>query len=235
MTWNLLGSRGVLVEPVAAAILERRPDAVAIQEIQRRQARRLARRLGWHHKWALKHFPRSHLIWWRAEGLAILSPHALRGAIHLRISDERSRLSYRRRVLTGATVRREDAELRLFNTHLGGSTAERLPQVRRIAARLRSAAPAGTSSVADVLAGDFNAAGDPATLDPLTALGLRDPGGGHSSPADDPYQRIDYVLVPQAATSVSSDTPAGGAEWARLSDHLPVVVAFTVSNVQVAP
>ena len=239
MTWNLLGSRGMLVDSVAAQILERDPDAVAIQEIQRRQARTLARHLGWHHRWTLKHFPYSPALWWRAEGLAILSRWELDDATHLRVSDRFWTWNHSRRVLMAATVRRSDDELRLFNIHLGGGPGERIPQVRRVAARLRAEASAGGSANANTspiaVAGDLNASNDPATLDPLTLLGLRDPGGPNSSPADDPYQRIDYVLIPESASGVHSDTPTGGAAWGRLSDHLPVVVTFAVSIVRHDP
>jgi endonuclease/exonuclease/phosphatase family metal-dependent hydrolase len=233
LTWNLLGSRGVLVEPVATAILERNPDAVAVQEIQRRQARQLARRLGWHHTWALKHFPYSPAVWWRAEGMAILSRHELDDTVRVRISEGFWTWDYRRRILMGVTVRRDGDELRLFNTHLGGSASERLPQVRRIAVRLRGRAtpPASTDALPrpTVLAGDLNAANEPATLTPLLMLGWKDPGGTNSSPADNPYQRIDYVLVPDSATVTDRETPSGGERWKQLSDHLPVLVEFTVA------
>src|SRR6478609_6051968 len=76
MTWNVHGAAQPDLGRLADVMIEARPDAVAVQEIRRGQARRLATRLGWHHEWVFKHngyWP----LWWRAEGLAILAPSPL--------------------------------------------------------------------------------------------------------------------------------------------------------------
>jgi endonuclease/exonuclease/phosphatase family metal-dependent hydrolase len=230
VTWNLLGSRGLLTDRVAGVLEDLRPDAVALQEVQHRQVRRLAHRLGWNHHWTVKHYPYSPLVWWRAEGLAILTPHSLTGDAHAVISRGVSNWTYRHRVVIAATVGRADDTLRLFNTHLGDSAADRVPQAERLArfvAAERSAA-SGSEDIAPetVVAGDFNASDDPDTFRPLYTLGLSDPGGTNTSTALDPHQRIDYVLVPSSAVVNHRLTPSGGSWWNELSDHLPVLVEF---------
>ena len=72
LTWNVQGSAGLDVDAVARHIREQSPDVVALQEVQRRQAARLARALAMPgRRWAFKHWP----IIRRAEGLAVLTPH----------------------------------------------------------------------------------------------------------------------------------------------------------------
>ncbi|MCY7298431.1 MAG: hypothetical protein LH616_04385, partial [Ilumatobacteraceae bacterium] len=61
-----------------------------------------------------------------------------------------------------------------------------------------------------------------------TRVGLTDAGGTVGNPSIAPSQRIDFVLLPTAATTLRSHTPEGGELWARLSDHLPVLVEFAV-------
>src|SRR3546814_16117462 len=56
LTWNLQGRErpdlGLVREVIAAAT----PDVVALQEVQRGQARALARPLGWSVAWRFKHW-----------------------------------------------------------------------------------------------------------------------------------------------------------------------------------
>lgn len=68
VSWNLQGSQGIDVDGVADVLSGVRADVIVIQEIQRRQARRLATRLGiTEFRWVFKHFP---LNTW-SEGLAV--------------------------------------------------------------------------------------------------------------------------------------------------------------------
>jgi endonuclease/exonuclease/phosphatase family metal-dependent hydrolase len=72
LTWNVQGSDGLDVDAAAHHIRGQSPDVVALQEVQRRQAARLASALEMPgRRWALKHWP----IIRRAEGLAVLTPH----------------------------------------------------------------------------------------------------------------------------------------------------------------
>ena len=225
MTWNIRGAQRPDVKQVAAVIREQRPDVVSVQEVQRTQLRRVAQELGWKFVWTRKHYPYSPLLWWRAEGIGILSPWAVSASMHTTITPGVSTWIYRHRVLLAATVTRRDSAARVFNTHLASHDAdERLAQARRVADRVR----ADTSPVI-ILTGDLNTTDDSEieVMREFRAVGLHDAGGTVSNPSIHPSQRIDYVLLPAAATDVRSHTPDGGELWARLSDHLPVRVDFT--------
>jgi endonuclease/exonuclease/phosphatase family metal-dependent hydrolase len=195
-------------------------DVVAIQEIRRAQARRLGATLGWRHCWTRKHYPYTPLMWWRAEGLAILTPHSLGGVWKQTISPGVSTWTFRHRVLLAATIRRGGDELRVYDTHLASHRApdERIAQARRVAQRV-----AADDAQRRIVAGDLNAHDEPEVIRELHAVGLRDPGGDSTYPAHAPRRRLDYVLVPQDARILDRHVPAGGEEWAALSDHLPVM------------
>ena len=112
----------------------------------------------------------------------------------------------------------------LFRSHLSStSTDERIEQARRVASVVRrNAVPAS------VVAGDLNTHPDDLVeiVREFHAADLRDPGGDSTSPAERPVQRLDMVLVPNAAVVHEQRVPDGGDEWGRLSDHLPVLVEF---------
>jgi endonuclease/exonuclease/phosphatase family metal-dependent hydrolase len=225
-TWNILGARQPDLAEVGAVIDRMAPDVVALQEVQRRQARRLARHLGWHVSWARKHYPYSPAIWWRAEGLAILSPWALSASVRTTVSPGVSTWVYQHRVLLVATVTRRDGTLRVFNTHLASHDAdERIAQAHRVAERVRA-----EMAPRCIVTGDLNTTdgSEIEVLRELRAVGLGDPGGTVSNPSIAPSQRLDYVLIPKGAVIVSTTTPEGGEAWHRLSDHLPVLVEFRI-------
>ena len=219
MTWNLHGAARPDLALVAHVIGLAAPDVVAVQEIRRNQAAAVAARLGWEHEWAFKHNGYRPL-WWRAEGLAILSPSPLGDVWRACLSPGESRRSHRRRVAIAATVRRGTGDrLHVVDTHLAtGGPAERVAQ----AGRLLAAIPADARPL--VVAGDLNARDEIEVLRAFGPLGLVDAGGADTSPAVAPVQRIDYVLVPDHADVLDRRTPAGGVAWAKLSDHLPTLV-----------
>lgn len=224
MTWNILGAQHPDEAEIAAVIREQQPDVASLQEVQRAQLRRLAKQLGWHYAWARKHYPYSPLLWWRAEGIGILSPWAVSGRMRTTISPGVSTWVYKHRVLLAATITRREGTLRVFNTHLASHDAdERLAQAKRVADRVRA-----DTAPCTILTGDLNTTNDSEieVLREFKAVGLYDAGGTVSNPSIAPNQRIDYVLLPANATMLLSHTPDGGELWARLSDHLPVLVAF---------
>ena len=224
MTWNILGAQHPDVREIAAVIREQQPDVASLQEVQRAQLHRLAKQLGWHYAWARKHYPYSPLLWWRAEGIGILSPWTVSARMRTTISPGVSTWVYKHRVLLAATVTRRDGTLRVFNTHLASHDAdERLAQAKRVADRVRA-----DTSPCKILTGDLNTTGDSEieVLREFRAVGLFDAGGTVSNPSIAPSQRIDYVLLPAGATTLLSQTPNGGELWAHLSDHLPVLVEF---------
>ncbi|MEO5899644.1 MAG: endonuclease/exonuclease/phosphatase family protein [Ilumatobacteraceae bacterium] len=224
MTWNIRGAARPDLRRIADVVRDLHPDVVAMQEVRQRQAQRLAADLGWRHEWVFKHNAWTFLLWWRAEGLALLSPTPLAGVWRTCLTPDISRRSYRRRVAIAATVQHDDAALRVYDLHLTtDDEARRRSQASTIAARIVIDRPLDV-----VVAGDLNAAHDAELLAAFTAGGLVDPGGAMTSPAQAPVQRIDYVLVPSAATVVERHTPDGGGTWAALSDHLPTLVELTI-------
>jgi len=225
VTWNLHGAAHPNLELVAEVLEGYAPDVVCAQEVRRHQAKRLAHRLGWQHRWAHKHDPYSKLVWWRSEGIAVLTPHPTTHVVRTVISRGARSWSYRRRVLLAVTVTRPDAALRVYDTHLAsdGEPDERIAQARRVAEGvLHDAAPVA------IVAGDLNVGSDQEVevLRALRAAGLRDVEGDSTSPSTVPQQRLDRVLVPTHATVLDQHTPDGGEQWARISDHLPVMVEF---------
>ena len=224
MTWNVRGSKHPDLDAVADVVREAHADVVCFQEILEHQARGLVARLGGDVHWGRKHSPFGPFLRRRAEGLAVWS----RGAV-----DERSRsvlsrrvpsFVYLYRVLVAATATVDEHKLRVYNVHLATTTAaERIAQANRLLTVVDRESPSATL----IVAGDFNGADEVALIERFATIGLHDPGGHNTSPATEPYQRIDFVLIPDDATEVSSATPPGGDTWAKLSDHLPVTVTFT--------
>jgi endonuclease/exonuclease/phosphatase family metal-dependent hydrolase len=222
LTWNILGSHNPKLDDITEVIAGCSPDVVTVQEVQRHQASGLARRLGWRVLWTRKHYPYSPLVWWRAEGLAMMTPHHFSETISASISPGVSTWIYRHRVAMAATVTRDDDVLRIANTHLATqSPDERIAQARRVVALLGDRRPA-------VVAGDFNAVDEVEVIREFGGIGLVDPGGDFSNPSIAPNQRIDYILIPGDAAVTAQHTPGGGERWHVLSDHLPVLVEFSV-------
>jgi endonuclease/exonuclease/phosphatase family metal-dependent hydrolase len=223
LTWNVHGSARLDVAAVATAIRDRSPDVVVFQEIRERQAASLATTLQMRYSWSLKHAPFTKLMWWRAEGMAILTPHLLDAVGHTEISDDQPRRSWRRRVAQWGLVGRADRSmLMIYNLHL---TPHDDADSRRAEAACVSALAAGIGDEPPVVvAGDFNDADDPSIIEIL-------PGVEHvvppmTNPSEAPTQVLDHVLLPASASNVSVTVPAGGAAWAAISDHLPVTVRF---------
>ncbi len=219
LTWNVLGAKDPNLTVVAEVIHGYDADVVALQEVRRNQARALAKRLQFQVCWARKHYPYTPLLWWRAEGLAILSPHPLSSIVKATISPGVSTWTYRHRVMVAATARRGDDSLRLYDTHLASHDAdERIAQAARIALRIE-----GDTGSPVVLAGDLNVKDD--AIEVIREFtGLSDPGGVFTNPSIAPNQRLDYVLVPPNAEVLDRATPDGGDQWHALSDHLPVLL-----------
>jgi endonuclease/exonuclease/phosphatase family metal-dependent hydrolase len=223
MTWNGRGAARPDLGRLAEIIDGHRPDVVAVQEIRRSQARSLATSLGWSHRWTRKHYPYSPLMWWLAEGLAVISPHVLTDRARRSLTPGVSTWTYRHRVVLAATVRRNGASLRVYDVHLAAhhNPDDRIDQAERVAIMVDGDHPS-----AAVVAGDLNAPGEVEVVRPFHRVGLRDPGGGPTHPSMAPRSRLDYILVPEAARVIDRHAPDGGDDWRELSDHIPVVVEF---------
>jgi endonuclease/exonuclease/phosphatase family metal-dependent hydrolase len=198
---------------------------LAVQEIRRRQAASLAAKLQMRSSWALKHSPYTRLMWWRSEGMAIMTPHLLDAGGHAEVSENQPRRSWRRRIAQWGRVRRDDrSALMVYNLHLSPHDAS--DSRRAEATRVRDLAARAGDDPPVVVAGDFNDAGDPSIIDAL-------PGIEHcvppmTNPSDAPTQLLDHVLLPAEAIDVAVSVPAADVRWAALSDHLPVTVRFAL-------
>ncbi len=221
-TWNIHGSEAPPIDGLAGAIDGQSPDVVAVQEVRRGQAKSLAAALGMQAHWTQKHYPYSPLVYWKAEGLAILSPHRLTSTGDAELTLSESRSSYMRRIVQWADVDRDGRQLRIYNTHL--SSAHAVYERRAEAARLSYLVRTHRSAHPVVIAGDFNADTDVAVIAAMP--GIEHLAGPYTNPSEEPSQALDHVLLPPDATEVSSSIPAGGIEWAELSDHLPLTVRF---------
>lgn len=237
ITWNVHGSARPRIDAVADLLRAHEPDVVALQEVRSGQARRISALLGWPRPaWAFKHngyWP----LWWRAEGLAVLSHHRL--ALHPAVSltPGISRRSYRRRILLPVellvSAEEEEPRVLLVDAHLSSGAADedrRTEQARRVAALLPDAMPV-------ILAGDLNATPSQPSIAVLLESGLEDAwtlagtGDGATIPANAPRRRIDYVMVRGGlgvtAAAVVDDL---GAAMSGLSDHRPVEVTLELDD-----
>jgi len=226
LTWNVHGSERPEATALAAAIRNQSPDVVVLQEIRKQQAASLAGALQMRYSWVVKHYPYTKLMWWRAEGMAIMTPHLLDAVGHTEVSDNQPTRSWRRRIAQWGLVGRADRSmLMIYNLHL--SPHHDAESRRSEAARVRELVASIGDDPPPVVAGDFNDADDVSIIDAL-------PGVEHvvpamSNPSEDPTQLLDHVLLPSEATDVTVSVPAGGAQWAAISDHLPVTVRFSLT------
>lgn len=223
LTWNVHGSERPDITKLAEAIRFEAPDVVVLQEIRKKQAAELAAALSFRYSWARKHFPYTHLLWWRAEGLAIMTPHALDAAGHTELSNDERSWSWQRRIAQWALVGRVDSTaFRVYNVHL--SPHDDASARREEAVRLATIVAEHGDDPPAIVAGDFNDSYDSSIIYALPGIEHLVPS--NSSPADEPTQLLDHVLLPADATHVSVSVPAGGSDWAEMSDHLPVTVRF---------
>jgi endonuclease/exonuclease/phosphatase family metal-dependent hydrolase len=229
LTWNLHGAARPDLSAVAALLRSVEADVVALQEVRRPQAARLAASLGvagW--GWTLKHLRYGPWVRLHAEGLAMLLPEAVDIEDRL-LSDGVRTWTARRRIAQRAEL--TGAGVRVVNAHLDAHDAgRRAPQAQRLAEWART--PAGMGCV---VLGDLNARVDePGVFGPLGAAGLRDAWdeavgaavASFTSPAAAPGQRIDHVLVGAGVDVERVVVPPG--EWARWSDHLPVLADLRI-------
>lgn len=222
LTWNVHGAGRPNLDVITEVLHGFAPDVVALQEVLHSQARGLARRTGWRAAWTRKHYPYSPLVWWRTEGLALLTGHDLGDMVTASITPGVSTWTYHHRVVMAATVSRGEERLRVANLHLATQSPDaRIAQAARAVPVIGERRPA-------VVAGDLNAVDEAEVVREFGGLDVVDAGGESTSPAIAPKARLDYVLVPSSAHVTSRLTPLGGEHWHRLSDHLPVLVEFTV-------
>ena len=241
LTWNLQGSHDLDVPAAAAVLRQASADVIALQEVQRRQAARLAAALSvGGRRWVLKHWPIVH----RAEGLALITAHRIVRA-HRFVLSRGAIWRWQRRVGLDATVDIPTiGAVRVLDVHLSphelGSQREREAQL--ILARARC------TDVAPIIVGDLNEPPGGGAVAALAAAGWLDawlarhgdaPGATNWTGGDRagraPSQRIDYVLPPPGSIvhdavvidrTASSPGAADLDGMGSLSDHLPLLVTL---------
>jgi endonuclease/exonuclease/phosphatase family metal-dependent hydrolase len=228
LSWNVQGSRGLDIDAAARLVSAWQPDVVVLQEVQRRQASRLAAALDMtSHRWALKHWPVLH----RAEGLAVLTWHRLVTCDGFTLR-RAAFWSWRRRIAVDVTVDTGDVVVRLLDVHLSphGDRDGRLAEARTLIDRAGAAVPP------PVIVGDLNELPRQGAHAELVGAGWVDawsrlhgdaPGATNWTAATrvgtPPSQRIDYVLAPSGSVVEDAAVLADPLdEIAALSDHLPV-------------
>jgi endonuclease/exonuclease/phosphatase family metal-dependent hydrolase len=223
MTWNIHGSAKPSLRGLADWIEGCGVSLLLLQEVQQRQAARLADMLGWtSQRWSLKHAP----VVKPPEGMAIMSTYPITAMTTSVLSSRVLPTNYRRRIAQRATVQLPKGDVSVCNVHLAsGDTGERPAQVARLHSILD-----GVS----VLGGDFNDKPFSETLERITRLGFQ---RSESEPtawairdgSGPPSLVIDHLLVRsgagiQRARTFSADEVR---EIRKLSDHLPVVAQLS--------
>jgi endonuclease/exonuclease/phosphatase family metal-dependent hydrolase len=229
---------GLNLDRIAKVIHSRRPDIVALQEVDQfwgrsggvDQAAYLARVLGMSPcvGMNLDHEPDAHSAVQHKYGTAILSRFPMRDCNNT-LLPKAAPESEQRGLLT-ATVEVRGTNLGFLNTHLHTQAADRIAQLQRVTTLARSC------SGPVVLTGDFNARPSETSLNPLRAL-LRDAwelkgaGSGFTLPAGvdrGPDRRIDYIWV-SSGVNVAGIFVDVRPVTALASDHYPVVADIVLS------
>ena len=159
-------------------------------------------------------------------GNALLSRWPMGDVGHHDVSDHR----FEQRGLLHVPVRWQGLEVHTVVAHLGLIHSSRLRQVQRLAAFIAEHVPAEAPLL---VAGDFNDWGE--RLDePMQALGLQralapeDRASGRLTfPSRVPVFALDRVYM-RGFRCLGSSVPRGAA-WARMSDHLPLVVELALA------
>jgi endonuclease/exonuclease/phosphatase family metal-dependent hydrolase len=233
MTWNLQGSQRPDFTKVADKLQQFQPDIIAIQEIQKHQARALARRLGWSHVWAFKHNGYGPLLPRRAEGMAIMSRLPLSNTGETTLTSEYGRYTYRRRIAMWADINLNAQSITLVNTHLASDDIgnEGSNQARTLRTLID-----GWQQQHVLIAGDLNdhqrhdiveILNDDQNLEAWTYAKSRS-RNGLTNPTKNPYQRLDHILVPRTHTIARVEVPDTDQSWIELSDHLPVIATINL-------
>jgi endonuclease/exonuclease/phosphatase family metal-dependent hydrolase len=233
MTWNLQGSQRPDITKVADKIQQFQPDIIAIQEIQKHQARTLARRLRWSYVWAFKHNGYGPLLPRRAEGMAIMSRSPLGNTGKITLSSEYGRFTYQRRIAMWADINLNAQAITLVNTHLASDDVDNEGSVQ--AQTLRNLMNTWNKQHI-VIAGDFNDHQRPDIVNILNAEHNHDAWtnatsrsrNGLTNPTKTPYQRLDHILVPRTHTIARVEVPDTDQSWIELSDHLPVIATINL-------
>jgi endonuclease/exonuclease/phosphatase family metal-dependent hydrolase len=199
-SWNLKGSNGVDTAGVVDHITAAAADVVVLQEVQCRQARRIARLLGarsW--RWGFKHWP---IRTW-PEGMAVIGVTRPARVRTRAISRRWAPWSWQRRIVQIGSVELDPGRaVRLVNVHLSPHPHGTAIREVEAALVLRLVAEQRRPTV---VAGDFNDRPGAAIHGRFAAGGLRD--------AWDDVHAVDAAVdsaVDAAVDGAPSSPEAGG-------------------------
>ncbi|WP_084959444.1 endonuclease/exonuclease/phosphatase family protein [Thermoactinospora rubra] len=219
------------LDAIADWAASKKPDVVLLSEVDRGwllngghdDLERIARRLGMRYHFA----PAADRLW----GDAVLTNLPAGAHSHPLGRHDYPTGAQAQAIVLGLGER----EVGVVNTHLQaphGQAAEVADMVRALAAGqdVQRAAPGTTAPATGqarpvILAGDLNIRPEDPEMRILLEAGLRDHLTAPTSPAGNPTQRIDHVLVTEGLTVVSAS-----AERVPYSDHLPVVATLRLTS-----
>jgi endonuclease/exonuclease/phosphatase family metal-dependent hydrolase len=232
MSYNIRSGNGNL-DGTAAAIRASDPDIVALQEVDVHwaerssfvdQAKGLGERLGMEVRFARIYQlrARSDTLPPREFGVALLSRYPIirwaNDSLTRLSTQEPAPVPQRMPGLLEAVVSVRGVQVRVFNTHLDYRSDPRVRQMQ-VAEMLNYVA---SPSMPTIVCGDMNAKPDAPELRPLrdrlTDAWTGNAEEGNTYPAEQPSERIDYILVSPEFRVRSTAVPVTVA-----SDHRPVV------------
>ena len=233
-TWNLQGSKGFDVDAVVAHVRDQGVDLLLLQEVQRAQARRIARGLGARSvDWSFKHL--SARTW--PEGAALIGVTRPVEARALAVTRRFQPWTWRRRIIQIAHL---GDDLMVVNLHL---TPHRGAAIEAERARELTTVVSHFDAGRRVLVGgDFNCWPTDAPLAVLAEAGLRDTWPGNSSEVFTnwagrahtlaPNRRLDYLFASAEVTASAAHVPRHGDDgfvtFGQISDHLPVTTTLDI-------
>lgn len=235
VTWNLQGSNGVDIVGVGEVIAAVEADVVVVQEIQRGQARRVARALDMPAmRWAFKSLSLS--TW--PEGMAVFTPHNLTSTDSF-VLQRAWFWNWRRRIGLAAEIERGDERFGVINVHLSPHDAgeRRRREAHLVVERARR------GDRLPVIAGDFNDLPGGPGYAVFTGSGWSDAwlidtlqgidGPTNWTPGDrlgrTPDQRLDFVFAPTGWLVQDARVLADAKrfDWfAERSDHVPLLATL---------
>ena len=157
-------------------------------------------------------------------GNALLSRYPVAAHAHEDMSDHR----FEQRGLLHATVRVQERAVHVIVVHLGLIAASRQRQMAQLSAYMVRDIPKDETVI---VAGDFNSPIAPvrwaqAALGHGKAEGLHALRGHATFPSRLPLVQLDHVFVRHGSV-ISSHVPQG-KDWAKMSDHLPLIVELDI-------
>ena len=173
VTYNIRWRTGDELKKISDWLSEKRPSVVALQEVDRSKqrtnktnnARALAEALKMHYAWAAPPLPKSSNEKEEETGVELLSPYPLRDVTRLVLPHAGP--GGRWRVALGATIKINDADLRIYSVHAETRIPldEKIDQYRAVLDDLKRF----PKTMPAVVMGDFNS-WEPATVKKVRQL-----------------------------------------------------------------